>query len=93
VLPTVHYNMGGIPCNVHGEAVTRGAGGETVCQDSWRWRGGVRLVHGANRLGSNSLLDLVVFGARRPSIAPGAEARRAAARAQGDSSSRRGTLG
>jgi succinate dehydrogenase / fumarate reductase flavoprotein subunit len=64
VLPTVHYNMGGIPCNVHGEVVTlRGdnpdavvpglmAVGEAACVS----------VHGANRLGSNSLLDLVVFG-------------------------------
>jgi succinate dehydrogenase / fumarate reductase flavoprotein subunit len=64
VLPTVHYNMGGIPCNFHGEVVTRGNGdsdelvpglmavGEAACVS----------VHGANRLGSNSLLDLVVFG-------------------------------
>jgi succinate dehydrogenase / fumarate reductase flavoprotein subunit len=64
VLPTVHYNMGGIPCNYHGEVVTaRGADksavvpglmavGEAACVS----------VHGANRLGSNSLLDLVVFG-------------------------------
>jgi succinate dehydrogenase / fumarate reductase flavoprotein subunit len=61
VLPTVHYNMGGIPCNYHGEVVkdsndTVVAGlmavGEAACVS----------VHGANRLGSNSLLDLVVFG-------------------------------
>src|SRR5450755_4494172 len=64
VLPTVHYNMGGIPCNFHGEVVTRSSGesdtvvpglmavGEAACVS----------VHGANRLGSNSLLDLVVFG-------------------------------
>ncbi|HEY4771415.1 MAG TPA: succinate dehydrogenase flavoprotein subunit [Steroidobacteraceae bacterium] len=64
VLPTVHYNMGGIPCNYHGEvaagetddpdAVVPGlmAVGEAACVS----------VHGANRLGSNSLLDLVVFG-------------------------------
>ncbi len=64
VLPTVHYNMGGIPCNVHGEVVTLRDGnpdtvvpglmaiGEAACVS----------VHGANRLGSNSLLDLVVFG-------------------------------
>ena len=64
VLPTVHYNMGGVPTNFHGEAVTlRGddpdavvpglmAIGECACVS----------VHGANRLGSNSLLDLVVFG-------------------------------
>ncbi len=61
VLPTVHYNMGGIPTNVHTEVVKDGAGtvvpglmaiGEAACVS----------VHGANRLGSNSLLDLVVFG-------------------------------
>jgi len=64
VLPTVHYNMGGIPTNMHGEVVTLRDGdpnaivpglmavGETGCVS----------VHGANRLGSNSLLDLVVFG-------------------------------
>ncbi len=64
VLPTVHYNMGGIPTNYHGEVVQkRGddpdavvpglfAIGEAACVS----------VHGANRLGSNSLLDLVVFG-------------------------------
>jgi succinate dehydrogenase / fumarate reductase flavoprotein subunit len=64
VLPTVHYNMGGIPCNVNGEVVTLRDGnpdsvvpglmaiGEAACVS----------VHGANRLGSNSLLDLVVFG-------------------------------
>lgn len=64
VIPTVHYNMGGIPTNYHGEVVTkRGddadsivpglmAIGEAACVS----------VHGANRLGSNSLIDLVVFG-------------------------------
>ncbi len=64
VLPTVHYNMGGIPCNVHGEVVAPKSGnpdavvpglmaiGEAACVS----------VHGANRLGSNSLLDIVVFG-------------------------------
>ncbi|HEY8508991.1 MAG TPA: succinate dehydrogenase flavoprotein subunit, partial [Steroidobacteraceae bacterium] len=64
VLPTVHYNMGGIPCNYHGEVVNPKDGdpdavvpglmavGEAACVS----------VHGANRLGSNSLLDLVVFG-------------------------------
>ena len=64
VLPTVHYNMGGIPTNIHGEVVTREgddaervtpglfAIGEAACVS----------VHGANRLGSNSLLDIVVFG-------------------------------
>ncbi|MDH3512625.1 MAG: succinate dehydrogenase flavoprotein subunit [Gammaproteobacteria bacterium] len=63
VLPTVHYNMGGIPTNLHGEVLTLKQGnpepviglmavGEAACVS----------VHGANRLGSNSLLDLVVFG-------------------------------
>ncbi len=63
VIPTVHYNMGGIPTNVHGEVVQSKNGqieivqglmaiGEAACVS----------VHGANRLGSNSLLDLVVFG-------------------------------
>ena len=64
VLPTCHYNMGGIPTNYYGEVVTRKgddpnhvveglmAAGESACVS----------VHGGNRLGSNSLLDLVVFG-------------------------------
>jgi succinate dehydrogenase / fumarate reductase flavoprotein subunit len=64
VLPTVHYNMGGIPANFHGQVLTKKDGdpeavvpglmavGEAACVS----------VHGANRLGSNSLLDLVVFG-------------------------------
>ncbi len=64
VLPTVHYNMGGIPTNYHGEVLTKVNGdadtvvpglmavGEAACVS----------VHGANRLGSNSLIDLVVFG-------------------------------
>ena len=64
VLPTVHYNMGGIPTNYYGEAITLRDGdpeavvpglmavGESACVS----------VHGANRLGSNSLVDIVVFG-------------------------------
>ena len=64
VIPTVHYNMGGIPTNYHGEVLTLRDGnpdyvvpglmaiGEAACVS----------VHGANRLGSNSLIDLVVFG-------------------------------
>ncbi len=64
VLPTVHYNMGGIPTNYHGEVLTKWQGdpdfvvpglmalGEGACVS----------VHGANRLGSNSLTDLIVFG-------------------------------
>ena len=88
VLPTVHYNMGGIPTNYHGEVLTKVGGdpdsvvpglmavGEAACVS----------VHGANRLGSNSLIDLVVFGraaglragelieagASQPAIRPGA---------------------
>src|SRR5271163_2059743 len=64
VLPTVHYIMGGIPTNYHGEVINPTAAnpdavapglmaiGEAACVS----------VHGANRLGSNSLIDLVVFG-------------------------------
>ncbi len=64
IVPTVHYNMGGVPTNYHGEAITKKDGnadyivpglmalGEAACVS----------VHGANRLGSNSLIDLVVFG-------------------------------
>ena len=64
VIPTVHYNMGGIQTNIHGEVVSLQAGdpetvipglmaiGEAACVS----------VHGANRLGSNSLLDIIVFG-------------------------------
>jgi succinate dehydrogenase / fumarate reductase flavoprotein subunit len=63
VLPTVHYNMGGIPCNVHGEAVTRTNIGEAVVPGLMAvGEAACVSVHGANRLGSNSLLDLVVFG-------------------------------
>ena len=78
VVPTVHYNMGGIPCNYHGQVVTIQNGdpdtvvpglyavGEAACVS----------VHGANRLGSNSLIDLVVFGRAtghhlRDNITPG----------------------
>ena len=64
IVPTVHYNMGGIATNYHGEALIKKDGnpdhvvpglmalGEAACVS----------VHGANRLGSNSLIDLVVFG-------------------------------
>jgi succinate dehydrogenase / fumarate reductase flavoprotein subunit len=64
VLPTVHYNMGGIACNVHGEAVTADAGGAETIVPGLMAVGEAACVsvHGANRLGSNSLLDLVVFG-------------------------------
>jgi len=63
VLPTVHYNMGGIPCNVHGEAISRVAGREVIVAGLMAvGEAACVSVHGANRLGSNSLLDLVVFG-------------------------------
>src|SRR5881392_1089419 len=65
VCPTVHYNMGGIPTNYHGEALTIGAGGdpETVVPGLFAvGEAACVSVHGANRLGSNSLIDLVVFG-------------------------------
>jgi len=82
VIPTVHYNMGGIPTNYHGEVVTLKDGdpdkvvpglmaiGEAACVS----------VHGANRLGSNSLLDIVVFGRAasiraRKLVEPGAKHR------------------
>ena len=64
VLPTVHYNMGGIPTNYHGEVVTKkGDNAETVVPGLMAiGEAACVSVHGANRLGSNSLLDLVVFG-------------------------------
>jgi succinate dehydrogenase / fumarate reductase, flavoprotein subunit len=65
VCPTVHYNMGGIPTNYHGEVMTIGADGdpETVVPGLYAvGEAACVSVHGANRLGSNSLIDLVVFG-------------------------------
>lgn len=63
VLPTVHYNMGGIPTNYHGEVLTRGPEGDSVVPGLMSvGEAACVSVHGANRLGSNSLLDLVVFG-------------------------------
>ncbi|MDP5110304.1 MAG: succinate dehydrogenase flavoprotein subunit [Rickettsiaceae bacterium] len=63
VLPTVHYNMGGIPTNVHTEVITLKNGKEKVVPGLMAiGEAGCVSVHGANRLGSNSLLDLVVFG-------------------------------
>ena len=65
-MPTVHYNMGGVPTNWKTQVITKGhdggdkevhgllAAGEVACAS----------VHGANRLGANSLLDLVIFGRR-----------------------------
>ena len=64
VLPTVHYNMGGIPANYNGQVVTkRGDDAESVVEGLMAvGEAACVSVHGANRLGSNSLLDLVVFG-------------------------------
>ena len=92
VLPTVHYNMGGIPANFNGQVVTSKDGdpehvvpglmavGEAACVS----------VHGANRLGSNSLLDLVVFGRAAAhfcaeTMTPGARHKQFAANAGQDS--------
>src|SRR5690242_10757154 len=64
VLPTVHYNMGGIPTNYHGEALTKKNGNDDAIVPGLMALGEAACVsvHGANRLGSNSLIDLVVFG-------------------------------
>ena len=63
VLPTVHYNMGGVPCNVNGDVITRARGSGTVVPGLMAvGEAACVSVHGANRLGSNSLLDLVIFG-------------------------------
>ncbi len=64
VLPTVHYNMGGIPTNYHGEVLTKkGADNDCVVPGLMAiGEAACVSVHGANRLGSNSLIDLVVFG-------------------------------
>ena len=64
VLPTVHYNMGGIPTNYSGEVVTLKDGNPEFVVEGLMAVGEAACVsvHGANRLGSNSLLDLVVFG-------------------------------
>ena len=64
VIPTVHYNMGGIPTNYHGEVVRKlGDNNDAVVEGLYSiGEAACVSVHGANRLGSNSLLDLVVFG-------------------------------
>jgi succinate dehydrogenase / fumarate reductase flavoprotein subunit len=64
ILPTVHYNMGGIPTNFHGEVVTKKDGDDNAVVPGLMAIGEAACVsvHGANRLGSNSLIDLVVFG-------------------------------
>jgi len=64
VIPTCHYMMGGIPTNVHGQVVTRDDSGSDAQVEGLFAVGEIACVsvHGANRLGGNSLLDLVVFG-------------------------------
>ena len=64
VLPTVHYNMGGIPTNYWGEVISPDDGDQNKILPGLMAVGeaGCASVHGANRLGSNSLIDLVVFG-------------------------------
>ena len=64
VVPTCHYMMGGIPTNVHGQALTQNSAGQDEIIPGLFAVGEVACVsvHGANRLGGNSLLDLVVFG-------------------------------
>ena len=64
VIPTVHYNMGGVPTNVHTEVITKNSEGDIHVVPGLMAVGEAASVsvHGANRLGSNSLLDLVVFG-------------------------------
>ncbi len=64
VLPTVHYNMGGVPTNYHGEVLAKDAAGNERVVPGLMAVGEAACVsvHGANRLGSNSLIDLVVFG-------------------------------
>ena len=82
VLPTVHYNMGGIPTNHKAEVVTRKDGDDNYIIPGLMAIGetGCVSVHGANRLGSNSLLDLVVFGrsaaVRAKQLVVGKEAKR-----------------
>lgn len=63
VVPTCHYSMGGIPTNMHGQVLTRQQGQEQIVEGLYAvGECACVSVHGANRLGGNSLLDLVVFG-------------------------------
>jgi succinate dehydrogenase / fumarate reductase flavoprotein subunit len=64
VVPTVHYNMGGIPTNYYGEVISKTENNKDVIVPGLMAVGEAACVsvHGANRLGSNSLIDLVVFG-------------------------------
>ncbi|MDH3978223.1 MAG: succinate dehydrogenase flavoprotein subunit [Gammaproteobacteria bacterium] len=92
VLPTVHYNMGGIPTNRHGEVLTKdSSGSETVVPGLMAvGEAACVSVHGANRLGSNSLLDLVVFGRaaahRCAEVLKGGERQKPLAAGAGDNS-------
>jgi succinate dehydrogenase / fumarate reductase, flavoprotein subunit len=64
VVPTIHYQMGGIPTNIHGQVVTQNAENHNAVVNGLYAVGECSCVsvHGANRLGTNSLLDLLVFG-------------------------------
>jgi succinate dehydrogenase / fumarate reductase flavoprotein subunit len=64
VVPTIHYQMGGIPTNIHGQVVTQSATDHNAVVNGLYAVGECSCVsvHGANRLGTNSLLDLLVFG-------------------------------
>jgi len=64
VVPTIHYQMGGIPTNIHGQVVTQDANNQSQVVNGLYAVGECACVsvHGANRLGTNSLLDLLVFG-------------------------------
>ncbi len=64
VIPTCHYQMGGVPCNVNGQAINIDSNGKESIVEGLFAVGEIACVsvHGANRLGGNSLLDLVVFG-------------------------------
>lgn len=63
VLPTVHYNMGGVPTNYKGQAITYENGQDKIVPGLYAaGEAACASVHGANRLGANSLLDLVIFG-------------------------------
>ena len=86
VVPTCHYMMGGIPTNVHGQTLTQDSKGNDTFIEGLYAVGEVACVsiHGANRLGGNSLLDLVVFGRAagqfiEKSLAEGIEQREASA--------------
>ena len=82
ILPTVHYNMGGVPTNYHGEAIRPTGGDHDATMPGLMAVGEAACVsvHGANRLGTNSLLDLVVFGRAaalraKATLKPGAPAK------------------